>query len=151
MRQAFHDNSLAKRIAQVRQSNGLSQEEFARALGISRSGYQFYERNEREIPFTVIKRCADIFEIDLLWLAYDDGEERVLERDNKLFDRLDEIYEFIDDWVRENGRRISRENRARLARHLYAAYWLKYGDLRTIKFAPRQEMNNVIEMVSYAA
>lgn len=62
----------------VRKKQGLSQEAFARSIGISRSAYQGYERAERVVPAAVIRSISERCEIDIRLLAFHDGGERVL-------------------------------------------------------------------------
>lgn len=66
---------LARRFLAVRLENGLSQQAFADALGISLRGEQNYERGMRKLPAEVLLGLAKVFEIDPLWVL-EGPEER---------------------------------------------------------------------------
>ncbi len=83
MIQLIHDTSstneyvdlVARRFLAVRLENGLSQQAFADALGISLRGAQNYERGMRKLPSEVLLALAKVFEIDPLWVL-EGPEER---------------------------------------------------------------------------
>jgi transcriptional regulator with XRE-family HTH domain len=83
MIQLIHDTSstignanlVARRFLAVRLENGLSQQAFADALGISLRGEQNYERGMRKLPGEVLLALAKAFEVDPLWVL-EGPEER---------------------------------------------------------------------------
>ena len=50
----------AERLKMARQMTGLSAADFAKRLGIEAERYRKYERGEREAPYAVICRIADL-------------------------------------------------------------------------------------------
>jgi transcriptional regulator with XRE-family HTH domain len=50
----------AKRLTQLRQVNGYTQETFAKKVGFSRGRYANYEQGRREPDFEIVKTFADI-------------------------------------------------------------------------------------------
>ncbi|BBB91795.1 MAG TPA: helix-turn-helix transcriptional regulator [Methylomusa anaerophila] len=57
-----------KRLANVRQDKGLSQNEFAKVLGIPQSTYAGYEVGKRKIPLELIERVANALEVSSTFL-----------------------------------------------------------------------------------
>jgi transcriptional regulator with XRE-family HTH domain len=58
----------ADRLKAVRKRLGKSQAAMAKLLKLSTSGYQNYERGERELPATVIDRAQDELGVNPAWL-----------------------------------------------------------------------------------
>lgn len=52
----------------LRQETGLSQQELANKIGISKSSINMYERGEREPGIETLKRMADFFNVDIDYL-----------------------------------------------------------------------------------
>lgn len=52
------------RLAALRKASGRSQEEMAQELGVSRSGYQYYERNERDLPSALLLKICQLLDDD---------------------------------------------------------------------------------------
>ncbi|MCL6443345.1 MAG: helix-turn-helix domain-containing protein [Alicyclobacillus sp.] len=53
--------TFGSRLQSLRNSVGLTQEEFARRLQISKSAVGMYERDEREPSFELVRKIADFF------------------------------------------------------------------------------------------
>lgn len=66
--------SVGRRLAEARQTAGLSQKEFAIKLGVPLRSYQHYERGEREVSAVLIKALYTVFRIDPIWLLIDGDE-----------------------------------------------------------------------------
>jgi transcriptional regulator with XRE-family HTH domain len=60
------------RLAAVRNMAGLSQEEMAQRLGTSRSAYQYYERNQRDLTASLLLKVYQEFDVDPLWMLEGD-------------------------------------------------------------------------------
>ena len=58
-------NTFGRRLAQLRQTNQLTQAELAVRLGISRSAIGMYERGAREPDFATLLTLADHFAVDM--------------------------------------------------------------------------------------
>lgn len=57
-----------EQITYLREQNGLTQEELAGKLGISRSALSHYEKNRREPEFQLLSDIADLFGVSLDFL-----------------------------------------------------------------------------------
>lgn len=68
---------IGKNLATVRERRGLSQEEVAAYLGVSRPIISYYETAQREIPLLYLEKLADLFCVDVADLA---AEEPSLEQ-----------------------------------------------------------------------
>ena len=58
----------AERIRRLRKGRGLSQEELAARLGVSRSAVGMYETGKREPDFATWETIADLFDVDMDYL-----------------------------------------------------------------------------------
>ncbi|MDO7907197.1 helix-turn-helix transcriptional regulator [Paenibacillus sp. JX-17] len=56
------------RIAELREQRGLTQEELAGSLGITRASLSHYEKNRRKPDFETLTKIADIFEVSIDYL-----------------------------------------------------------------------------------
>ena len=56
------------RLKMLRQSLGLSQQEFAEAIGLSQTTYSGYERERSQPPFDILKKICSIYDVDVNWL-----------------------------------------------------------------------------------
>lgn len=68
-----------ERIKAVRMLLGLTQKQFAEALGMSREGYQKLERGENNISTDVLEKLNDVYGISADYLLYGEfqNEEKV--------------------------------------------------------------------------
>jgi transcriptional regulator with XRE-family HTH domain len=57
-----------EKITFLRERNGLTQEELANKLGISRSALSHYEKNRREPEFKTLNDIADLFDVSVDYL-----------------------------------------------------------------------------------
>lgn len=64
--------TLGQRLAQVR--GGLSQQEFADRIGVSRNTLVRYENNRRVPDATTLQRIIEDYEVDANWLLLGVGE-----------------------------------------------------------------------------
>ena len=58
----------SERLRQLRNAHGLSQMEFSKRIGLSKSSINMYERGEREPNLETLERIADFFDVDLSFL-----------------------------------------------------------------------------------
>ena len=56
------------RLKLLRNRKGLSQAEFAKQIGVSKSSVNMYERGDREPNFETLEAIADYFNVDLDYL-----------------------------------------------------------------------------------
>ena len=57
-----------ERLKQLRQEADLSQAEFAKQIGTSKSSVNMYERGEREPGLEMLENIADLFNVDMDYL-----------------------------------------------------------------------------------
>ena len=91
---------IGQNLCKLRKANNFTQEQVAEYLGINRSTYSNYELGEREMPFELLERAADLFGCDLVLLL--EENETVMDEmmlcsfriDNLLADDLEQIAAF---------------------------------------------------------
>ena len=59
------NKTIGNNLKRLRDANHFTQEQLAVFLGINRSTYSNYEMGEREIPFIILEKAADLFGLDL--------------------------------------------------------------------------------------
>ena len=65
--------SIGDKIKNLREDHDLSQSQLAEILGTSQTVYSRYERNERSLPITTLKKLCDYYKISadyILGLSY---------------------------------------------------------------------------------
>ena len=66
------DKIIGQNLCKLRKVNNFTQEQVAEYLGINRSTYSNYELGEREMPFELLERMADLLGCDLTVLMEED-------------------------------------------------------------------------------
>lgn len=66
------DKIIGQNLCKLRKVNNFTQEQVAEYLGINRSTYSNYELGEREMPFELLERTADLLGCDLTVLMEED-------------------------------------------------------------------------------
>ncbi|MBQ8608199.1 MAG: helix-turn-helix transcriptional regulator [Bacteroidaceae bacterium] len=66
------DKIIGQNLCKLRKANSFTQEQVAEYLGINRSTYSNYELGEREMPFDLLERIADLLGCDLTVLMEED-------------------------------------------------------------------------------
>ncbi|WP_123041939.1 helix-turn-helix domain-containing protein [Cohnella candidum] len=61
--------NIGSRIAFLRDQRGLTQEELASSLGISRAALSHYEKNRREPDTETLSKVADLFSVSIDYLV----------------------------------------------------------------------------------
>lgn len=106
-----YKDGIGNRIKLVRQQLGLTQQQFAEKIGISRSHISNIE-NGNEMPSnSLVLLITAIFPVNHDWLLYEDGEMLYLgdESDNQIYEErlkktiseTKDLYKTTDYWVRE--------------------------------------------------
>lgn len=72
----------SERLRQLRTARDLSQMEFAKQIGISKSSVNMYERGEREPGLETLEQIADYFNVDMDYLL---GKSDTVNKSNWLF------------------------------------------------------------------
>lgn len=65
---------ISQNLCKFRKANNFTQEQVAEYLEINRSTYSNYELGEREMPFDLLERAADLFGCDLAILLEEDED-----------------------------------------------------------------------------
>lgn len=82
-------SSFNTRLRELRLSVDMSQNEFAKALGLSKSSVNMYERGEREPGIATLEAIADFFNVDMDYLlGKSDCRNRYLESLGVLSDNI---------------------------------------------------------------
>lgn len=75
-------------LRQLRNKAGMSQEELAKRLGMSKSAISMYESGSREPSLEILEAIADIFNVDMNTLT---DSKRSFELDDELQEYLEEL------------------------------------------------------------
>ena len=97
----------ADRLALLRKTSNLSQDEMAQKLEISRSAYQHYERNERDLPSSLLFKICQMFDADPSHLLT--GKPSPI-----LLKKIEEISEVIGDRLEDMDISLSHERKWRV-------------------------------------
>ncbi len=85
-------------LLQIREYLKLTQNEFALKLGITTRSYINYERGERKLPFELLEKLCNDYNVNLNWLIagkgemfippkFEDAKEEVLSQVNALLEK----------------------------------------------------------------
>ena len=90
---------MQNRIKQIRKATGLTQQEFADRLGISRSNIATYETREGNISDATITLICRAFRINETWLRTGEGEMHLpVNRDQAITDFMADILKGSPDF-----------------------------------------------------
>lgn len=64
---------LGKRLKEVRKHHKLTQPQVSELFSISRSSYQNYERDERDMPISLVKSFIRHFRLNSEWFLFGDA------------------------------------------------------------------------------
>jgi transcriptional regulator with XRE-family HTH domain len=67
------DNIVAQNLKKLREAARYTQDEVAKALGVTRSAYSNYESGEREAPYDVLEKVSDFFGCDM-YILFEENE-----------------------------------------------------------------------------
>lgn len=73
--------NIGNRILQVRKENDLSQDDFGKKIGLSRSIIGCYEKNLRNVSDRAIRDICINFNINEDWLRYGKGEKYLIPKE----------------------------------------------------------------------
>lgn len=96
--------ALGDRLSALRKAAGLSQSEISERLGISRSSYQYYERNERDLPASLLLKLCELFDDDAHRILTGQPSPLVIRRIEEISALIDEYEEDIDVEFKPNAR-----------------------------------------------
>lgn len=142
-----------QRILQVRERNGLNQEEFAKRLGLTKSAISGYETGRRSPTEPVIKAICREFFIDEIWLRTGEG---AMEQGDPadIFNYIDHEYHctnFESAFIRSYFS-LNDEERISLSNYLFKVFGIALKELKDNKenpYAPASSApNNPIEFIN---
>ncbi len=81
-------NDIGKKIKSFRKHKNISQEEFAKSIGISRQSLSGYENGKNEPPFFVISKISEVYTINIDDLY---NEKFEFDRKTKIFLKIKDI------------------------------------------------------------
>ena len=107
-----------KRIAQLRTNAGLTQEQLAKYLHITRSRLAHYENDRREPDHQVLRMLADYFDVsaDYLLGITDTPWGRILTKKEKLAFLPPEIVDDLD--IKINGKKVTENIKTKILESL---------------------------------
>lgn len=89
---------VAIRLAALRASTGLSQAKFAESVGLAERSYINYERGEREIPASVLRRMLEVYGVDPVWILAGSGDEPEYASQRRFDERLMmQVFQIVGD------------------------------------------------------
>lgn len=88
------DNTLGRRIAQLRNACGLTQNELASDLYISRSGVSNYERGSRTPDVAMLQKLCNRFDVSMNFLL---GNYSMFEENDTITKAESEIKQYLKD------------------------------------------------------
>jgi transcriptional regulator with XRE-family HTH domain len=109
--------NIGSRLAFLRDQRGLTQEELASSLGISRAALSHYEKNRREPDTETLGKVADLFQVSIDYLVGRTSQSNIT-LDPEVRQFSDEL-ELADDQLLENfaltvdGRKLTAEEARR--------------------------------------
>lgn len=139
---------IGDKIALIRKANGLSQEACSQRLGISRSAYQHYERNEHDVPASVIKKFCDEFEVDSTWLLFGDGEARINERNRGILEISRFLLAFVEQRARETRKDLPEEKKWEVVNFIAADFWGRRAEIERIAKDMEKRVDDIIYMMA---
>lgn len=83
-------------LIRLRKSRGLTQEDLAKIIGVSRGAIANYEKGIREPSFEMLEKLADYFNVSMSELLDDDQASRLLKYYNDL-KPLIELASYLDE------------------------------------------------------
>jgi len=90
------------RIAELREGRGLTQEEVAQSIGITRASLSHYEKNRRKPDFEILTKLADVFGVSIDYLIGRTTHSEVV--------MDDDVRHFVDDLELSDDKLLERFN-----------------------------------------
>lgn len=136
------------KIALIRKAEGLSQEACSQKLGISRSAFQHYERNEHDVPALVIKRFCDAFGIESTWLLFDDGDARIAERNQNIIDTTRFLLEFVESRAAATGKDLPDAKKWEVINFIASDFWNQRTKLDVVAKRFEKKVDDIIYLIA---
>lgn len=114
-------SNIGERLKAIRHKAGLSQEQFAGALGYSKRALFSWELNATEPPIAILSKIRELYDVDPEWVIMGDGLTPPSHYGPVDWERLDRIAFDIDAVCVDVGLNLNQERRTALARVQYDA------------------------------
>lgn len=79
------------RVKEIRELEGLSQEEFGNRFGVTRSSISNFEKGKRKMSEQTLRSICREFNIEYLWLKNGDGNMKPNQTDDDILAQIDVI------------------------------------------------------------
>ncbi|GAA5418018.1 hypothetical protein Pryu01_03096 [Paraliobacillus ryukyuensis] len=98
--------SVGSRITELRKKMNLTQEDFAKKIGISRSALSHYEKDRREPDYETIRNISNVCDVttDYLLGKTDNPNKSSTSETNRAFNNFDDITDQEKDYLEEQLR-----------------------------------------------
>ena len=145
---AASKSSLGTKLAAIRTDLGMSQETFARALGVSRSAFQHYERDQHEVPASMLQEVCKKFGVSPIWLLLDDGAEVAAQQRRLHFGAAELLAEFVDKRAKTLNKMLTKSERGRIIEFLADEFFNPRMGISVVPDAFEEKVDNVIRLVA---
>ena len=122
---------IGEKLKQLRKELNLSQDDFAKALGIGSKAYWNYENNKRSMPSDILSRIVRLYGLNLNWLFC--GIE-------PMFQNADNIYE-IGNSLNKNQNLKQNYNKNISTKNLYK----NFGKIQEVNGLSDREMARILK------
>jgi len=122
----FRDEHLGRAVALHREFRGMAQVALAKAIGVTKSTMNGYERGSRGMDRSTIERISSVLECDSL-LIWDDAYK--IFRYNYLLERAQEIGVTVEEMAARLDHRPSLEQIQKDFQALHGALWQVWSDM----------------------
>lgn len=115
-----NDIFMANRLKEIRIHKGLNQKDFAKKIGMSRSGYSQIETGDRPISERLILSINLAFpEININWLRTNEGK-MIIEKEDNFLEQLTKKYNLspVEAQIADYCLNLSSEERASILKHI---------------------------------
>lgn len=115
-----NDIFMANRLKEIRIHKGLNQKDFAKKIGMSRSGYSQIETGDRPISERLILSINLAFpEININWLRTNEGK-MIIEKEDNFLEQLTKKYNLspVEAQIADYCLNLSSEERAGILKHI---------------------------------
>ncbi len=140
---------IGSRLDEVRKREGLSQGEFCKALGISRTSLQNYVRGGRDIPTSILARLLELYSVDPSWMIQGDISETALRNKSEILAQIRAIGLAVENRAAEREIALSPEERWRVTSQLYTVAVVQTGKADIERSTSNFVLDQVFESNGY--
>lgn len=144
-------DTIGHRLERVRRMEGVSQGEFCKELGISRTSLQNYVRGDRDIPISVLATLLEMYAVDPIWMMYGDESDVGMRHKADILAEIRNIGLALERRAEERGFTLSVEDRWRLVSQIYTAHILQNGRFGEKRAADHFLVDSMLENHGYTS